>query len=148
MVCHLALPSEAIARPTEPLARLAKQTGVWHHQIRAGGRAISFAQSRPLGPDPENWTVDAYVNSPLAGRIDTAILWVDKHVPEDDVVRLLSVPAYHLHAFWLQHGDQNRVLVVDMPPSFAKLQYEKLYTSEEFLLTLGQESHITGLIFP
>ena len=99
----------------------------------------------PLGPEASNWSVREMFESEIARKIDDAIEWVDQNVKGDPLVRLLVVPAYHLHAFWLKEGNASQVLVVHMPQGFAKLQTGKLYGSKDFLEALAQEQHIVGI---
>src|SRR5205807_839760 len=112
------LGADAVTRSNVDLSQLARQTGRWHHQIKIDGKAESFAQSMPLGPDAASWTVRELFESDVAKKIDDAVEWIDHNVHGDPVVRLLIAPAYHLHAFWLKEGDVSHVLVADMPPSF------------------------------
>lgn len=140
-----ALRADAVAKTDLDISQLARQTGRWHHQIKIDGKAESFARSVPLGPDAANWSVRELFQSEVAQKIDEAIDWIDSNVTGDPLVRLLIVPAYHLHAFWLKEGDASRVLVVDMPASFTRPQYNKLYTSKEFLEALTEEQHVIGI---
>jgi len=141
------LKEEAVTNPKQVLTKAAHETGRWHHQVIHGGQPASFARSMPLGPAPENWRVNDFFESPIAVKIDQAITWIDQNVHDDPLVRLLIAPSYHLHAFWLSKVGVDSILIADMPPSFRALQYEKLYTSEEFLLALGNEQHIIGIDF-
>lgn len=141
------LRDEAVTKPNTNLTELAHETGRWHHQVKVAGVPASFARSTPLGPAPDHWRVNAFFDSPIARKIDQAITWIDENVKNDPLVRLLVAPSYHLHAFWLVKDGVNTVVVADMPPNFKALRYEKPYSSEEFLLALSQEQHITGLTF-
>lgn len=140
-----ALEADSVTKPNGDLSQLARQTGRWHHQIKIDGRAESFARSMPLGPDAANWSVREIFESAVAQRIDDAIEWIDSNVKGDPLVRLLIVPAYHVHAFWLIEGGTSNIVVADMPQSFAKLQTGKLYCAKEFLEALSQEQHIIGI---
>jgi hypothetical protein len=140
-----ALGADLVTKVDVDLSQLARQTGRWHHQIKVDGKAESFARSMPLGPSATDWSVRELFESEISQKIDDAIDWIDQNVQGDPLVRLLIIPAYHLHAFWLLDGTLSQVLVVDMPPSFTKLQYGRLYSSREFLETLSQEQHIIGL---
>lgn len=140
-----ALGADAITKSGTDLSLLAHQTGRWHHQIKLDGKPELFARSMPLGPEAANWSVREMFASSVAKKIDDAIDWVDRNVKIDPLVRLLIVPAYHLHAFWLKEGEGSQVLVVDMPQTYTKLQGARLYTAKEFLDTLAQEQHIVGL---
>ena len=136
---------DAVTKPNIDLAQLARQTGQWQHQIKIDGKPEVFARSMPLGPNSADWSVRALSKSHIAERIDEAIAWVDSNVQSDPLVRLLFVPAWHLHALWLVEDEKSHILVVDMPWSFTKLQYGKLYIAKEFLETLAQEQHIIGI---
>ena len=139
------LGADAVMKSDTDLSQLAEQTGRWHHQIKLDGKAESFARSMPLGPDATSWTLREHFESEIAKKIDDAIEWIDQNVKGDPVVRLLIVPAYHLHAFWLKEEQTSNILIVDMPQGLTKLQYGKLYTSKGFLEALAQEQHIIGV---
>lgn len=129
---------------TNDLKRLAKPTGRWHHQIKVGNQPQAFAQTRPLGPDPESWSLVSVCASELAQKIDETIALVDEqHL--DGIVRLLVVPAYHLHAFWIVDVEQ-RVIVIDCPAEYLSvLTPRRLFSAEEFLGGLRSVRHIEGL---
>jgi hypothetical protein len=56
--------------------------------------------------------------SPLAQRIDEAIGWLDEKAAAEEHARLLTVPASHLHAFWLEDDElKSRLMVIDAPGS-------------------------------
>ncbi len=135
------LGANATTRTDEDIGRLAMQTGRWHHQVRFGGKAEAFARSIPLGADHSSWDVREFFESEIAKAIEEAITWVDRNTKGNPEVRLLIVPAYYLHAFWLLENGTNQVLVIDMPKQFTHLQRKKLYTPKEFLEALAKEQH-------
>jgi hypothetical protein len=136
---------DAVTKSHEAIEKLAIQTGRWHHQVRYGGRAQAFARSLPVGPKPDDWSVTQLFESRVAERIDAAIDWVDQNVLGDPLVRLLVMPAYHLHAFWLVDEKTSQLLVVDMPDSYTRLRCKTLYSPKEFLDNLAQEQHAQGV---
>jgi hypothetical protein len=141
-----ALGLDATTRPGEPIAKLAKPTGRWHHQVSIGNQVRTFARSMPLGPTAADWTVSQITpDSPIAEAIDRAIDWVDKNVQGDPLVKLLIVPSYYLHAFWLKTDGADQILVVHKPDQYTRLKYESLYTPKEFLELLAREPHATGI---
>jgi len=125
---------------------LVTPTGRWHHQLKFDGKPAMFGRSTPLGPDAESWQLRELFVSPISEKIDRAISWVDENVSEDCVVRLLIVPAYHIHALWLKFEDgEGRVLVADSPEQLTGIDVMRLYASYEFLEALTQEQHISGI---
>ena len=136
---------DATTKSNEALEKLAIQTGRWHHQVRYGGRAQAFARSVPTGPKPEDWSVTQLFESHIAEQIDKAIDWVDGNAQGDPLVRLLIMPAYHLHAFWLLDQENSELLLVDMPDGYTRLKYETFYSPKDFLETLAQEQHAQGI---
>jgi hypothetical protein len=137
---------DATTKPDEPIGKLAKPTGRWHHQISVGGRSSAFARSMPLGPAPTDWSVtQTSTHSDIAEAIDKTIDWIDKNVKRDPLTRLLIVPAYFIHAFWLDYGETSSILIAHMPEQYTKLRYETLYTPKEFLELLAQEPHASGV---
>jgi hypothetical protein len=138
--------SVATTKLDEPIENLVIQTGRWHHQISIGARTNSFARSRSLGPATHDWSVtQVATDSPIAEAIDKAIDWVDNNVKGDPLVKLLVVPTYYLHAFWLQEGQTNLILIIHMPDQYIRLKYETLYTPKQFLELLAQEPYATGM---
>ena len=136
---------DAVTKSDQDIGRLAIRTGRWHHQVRYGGRARAFARSLPTGPKPDDWAVTQLFESAVAERVDEAVDWVDQNVMSDPLVRLLVMPAYHLHAFWLVEKGLSQLLVVDMPESYTLLKYQTLYCPKTFLDTLAKEQHTQGI---
>jgi hypothetical protein len=142
------LEADAVIRPTDDLRLLANPTGRWHHQVSVNGVVEAFARSVPLGATPDSWRVVEVFKSPLASKIDKAIVRVDDlHIVGDPLARLLIVPAYQVHAFWLLN-DKNveQVLVIDRPEQFIHLHADQLLSYHEFLEALRREQHIIGRI--
>lgn len=136
---------DATAKRGVDIRRLATPIGRWHHQIRFGNQTPMYARSMPLGPNPNDWTIMQVTTSPLAKTIDEAINWIDQNAPDDPLVRLLIVPAYYLHAFWLERAGQSHILILDMPDQYTRLKYHTLYDSKDFIHILSQEPHATGI---
>jgi hypothetical protein len=56
--------------------------------------------------------------SPLTQAIDEGIEWLDQNGKPEEHVRLLTVPACHLHAFWLEDKElKSRLMVIDVTGS-------------------------------
>ena len=137
---------DATTKPDQDISKLAQQTSQWHHQIKSSGKVETFARSVPHGPNPTDWTIAQLTTaSPIAEKIDKAADWIDNNVKGDPLVRLLIVPAYYLHAFWLEDQGTSHVLVIDMPDGFTRLKYNTLYASKEFLEALAKERHATPI---
>jgi len=131
--------ADAVTRGETPFADLARHTGRWHHQIKYAGEARAYARSTPLGPHASDWSLLSVFESDIARKIDEAIDWVDQNVRGDPLVRLLTCPAFYVHAFWLTGQGYDEVLVVDMPREFAHLQPLTLYAPKDFLENLAME---------
>jgi hypothetical protein len=125
--------------PPADLPPLAEPAGLWHHQVRVGGAATHFARSARQGFGGTDLGVQEWADSPVAGRIDEAVTWVDQNVPEDATVRLLVVPAYYVHAFLIVRGDRTGAVLVDQPAGFTQLQPRREYPLREFLELLAKE---------
>lgn len=136
---------DATTKTGQDISDLAINTGYWHHQIRHGPTASEFARSTPLGPAPNDWQVEETSTSPLANKVQSGIDWIDQNVHDDPTVRLLVIPSYYIHALWLTINGSSRVLIIDKPDQYKLLDYNRLYTSNEFLDILAQESHAKGL---
>ncbi|HEY1377034.1 MAG TPA: hypothetical protein VGF55_09575 [Gemmataceae bacterium] len=138
------LGADALLQPTDDLLQLAKPTGRWHHQIKSGGQVVGYARSMPLGPAPGDWSVREVSKSGASKAIDDAIKWIDANVHDDSQVRMLSVPAYHVTAFWLVENAGDRIVVAVAP--FAKLiQTNHIYTAKEFLDALRALPVVKGI---
>ncbi len=140
---------DALRGGNRNLPEIARQTGVWQHQIRYGAQAQDIARSTapPPGaaPGAAGWQVQEVVHSPAAPRIDEAIAWIDAHVSQDAVASILLVPAFYLTAFWLHEPDRDQVVIADMPPRLGDLQPLQLYAADEFLGKLAALQPISGV---
>ncbi|HEY9157139.1 hypothetical protein [Candidatus Binatus sp.] len=137
-------------RPDRRLIEFAENTRHFHHQIRReGGRSVGYARSMVSrghnGSD--QWTLQTVRISPIADMIDRAIRWIDVHTDTgkreaakepEHLVRLLIIPQYHIHAFWLEGRDGDWILVVNSPRSTAGLKPRRLYGWFEFLEALSK----------
>jgi hypothetical protein len=134
--------------PTDDVSRLAKNTGHWHHQLATATGPVAYARSMPLGAAPESWSIRQMSTSDLASKIDDAIGWIDANAPTALTARFLSVPAYHIYAFWLVDSTDaanQRIVVISAPPQSQAFSTHRLYTSKEFLDALRATPHIKGL---
>jgi hypothetical protein len=139
----------ATSTPHVRLAELAQRTGYWHHQIWHNKQAKEYALSRTFGPGARDWEILAIMSSPLANEIEKAIKWIDaQNVEGDPPACLLSIPAYHMTAFWLRGKSDDKIVVVDQPKSFKLLKKEHLYEEHVFLTRLTQERHAQGIPEP
>jgi hypothetical protein len=147
------LPAEALDEFENDLdlPQIARSTGYWHHQIRSDKKALSFARSKPLGSDPESWSLRELFVSPLAEKVERAIDWIEEMAPEDVEVRYLSVPQFQVEAFWHisdltnpQSAEwNNRVLIISAhSPRLSPLD---LLSSREFLKVIYEGKRGTGL---
>lgn len=133
------------------LPQIARPTGDWHHQIRSDKQARSFARSKPLGSDPESWSLRELFVSPLAEEVARAINWVEENAPADVEVRYLSVPQHQVDAFWFisdpahtQSAEwNNRILIISAQSP--RLNPLTLLGSREFLTTVYEGKRGTGL---
>lgn len=132
------------------LAKLATPTGRTHHQIKLDQRGMGFARSLKSDDGSEDYSVRELFVSQLAGEIDRAIDWIDRHEDElrgDPLVRLLFAPAYQVYAFWLyeQQSGESSVLLVSSPPQFFDLGREQLLDGVEFIMSLRANKPIAGV---
>jgi hypothetical protein len=137
----------AIKQPYARLSALAHRTGYWHHQIKHNGKAKEYVLSRTFGPGVRDWEIRAVMSSSvLPEEIDKAIRWIDKQeVKGDPLACLLSIPAYHMTAFWLRGEKADKIVIVDQPDAFEHLKKKRLYGEQEFLTLLAQEQHAQGI---
>jgi hypothetical protein len=122
------------------LSQLAHRTGYWYHQLKLNGNAEEYAVSQPHGPGSRDWEVHAVMASRLPAKVDAAISWIDAHdIPGDPLARMLSIPAYHVTAFWLVGGKEDGVVVIDRPSWLQQLETERVYGDREFLNALARQ---------
>jgi hypothetical protein len=99
------------------IRQLARPVGCWHHQLSFGRRVAAFARSSSSPLTGEHQLEELFI-SPLAQAIDEGIGWLDQNAKPEEHVRLLTVPACHLHAFWLEDEElKSRLMVIDVTGS-------------------------------
>lgn len=127
------------------VAKIARNTGRWHSQIKIGGSVEAAARSIPLGGDETAWQVRQIIEGKYAQELDQEIDWIDANAPGDPEVRILEVPGYQITAFWLVDGENNFVVVATIPANAQFLRKRHLYTSAEFLDTIRKEQFVIGI---
>ncbi len=106
--------------------------------VRAGHADDALGAAAPA-------TVTAVSASDLSARIQTAIEWIDRALDRDLLVRVLTVPAYHVTALALHSGDKV-VGVVALPTQDDKsFEAQRLYTLDEFVGRLRELPSAQGL---
>lgn len=142
---------EEIANGIE-LSTVARQTGLWHHQIRSNQQARTFARSKPLGATPDSWSLRGLFVSSLAEQMSAAIDWIETNVPANVEARYLSLPSRQLDAFWLvaepnspEFYDWNDKIVVIRAGASSALNSLEVMSSEELLQVLLEEDRGGGL---
>jgi hypothetical protein len=139
--------AEQVKNPPKNLNVLAQPSGIWHHQVRTGAGPTHMARSRQQGFGGFDLHVEQWFQSPIAGKLDEAINWVDQSIPNDGVtVRLLFIPAYYVHALLLIRGGKYSAVLVDQPAGFTQLEYRKEYPLGDFLKRLSKEKMASSLI--
>lgn len=143
------------------LADLAMFDGRYHHQIfarvlahdaiRATG--LGVAGQAPVGAawstrnTDGTWSVREVAETWLAATIDLAVRQLDRleGVPDKAVARLLRVPAYALHAFWLVADTSDLVYVIARPARLATVPVRRLISSAEFVQLVTSYPPIRGV---
>ncbi len=142
-VCRL--DAADVKKPPKDLAKLARPSGFWHHQIRTGGAATHTAVSTTRGFDDIH-DVQQMFATPIAAKIDAAATWVDKNVSGRATVRLLVAPAYFLHALLIVAADGSlSAVLADQPDGFTQLELGKRYPLADFLKRLAKEKPAESL---
>jgi hypothetical protein len=145
-----ALDASDLLRAIDDLRALAKPTGRWHHQIKYAGRPRAYARSARLGGARGNWSIREVMESDLAEKIDVSCKWLRENLATDYTARLLSVPSYHVDAFWLIHEgtEDQKIVIIDSPSYMHSLATDIFYRSQEFIQSLRSERTVVGLIPP
>lgn len=124
----------------------------WHHQIRKNDRVTGYARS--TNSESDDLALCQFFDSEIAENIDHAISLLDEleqsatFIRDHDwVARLLVVPAYQVHAFWLvsEQSDESFVLLIDGPPQLDVISRKELIDLESFLALLGKLQPARGL---
>jgi hypothetical protein len=132
--------ADQVQNPPADLSTLVQPSGLWHHQIRTRTGPTHMAWSRQQGFGPDDQEVQQVVESPISDKLDRAMAWVDRHVPRDDAtVRLLVIPAYYVNALAIIRKKKYTAVLVDQPPGFTRLTYEREYPLRDFLKRLARE---------
>ena len=134
------LQAAARQRMSEWLTR----TGLWHHQIAANGRADAFARSAQVAPGAGEQQVVEVARSTLPEALSTTIRWIDEHAEGDPMVRLLTVPAYYVTAFWLEYANRDAVVVAERPQKYDNLPLNRIMPAPEFLERLAASGRSRG----
>lgn len=130
-----------------------KPTNRWHHQIRKGGKVTGYARS--AGSAADALALRQLFDSEIASNIDNAITLLDEleganplFQESEWVVRLLVVPTYQVHAFWLvsENSEHSLLLLIDGPSQLDGLSRRELISLESFVALLRQLQPATGLI--
>jgi hypothetical protein len=146
----------AVKSLDKDLSELAELTGRRHHQLKYN--KIPLAYARSLVKD--NDSLCQLFATKLAGKVENAITWLD--TPQNQppqfaegtwLVRLLTIPTYHAHAFLIQKAQNGNgvavgdsyVFVVSAPAWLENLQDKKLFDTREFLLAFKDQKPIIGL---
>jgi hypothetical protein len=136
------------------LVRIVRNTNRFHHQIGTDGTPTGYARSETQA-DGTTIICGVFV-SDLARAFDSAIKWLlqferdnPDYVQTKPLVRVLVVPSYQVHAFWLLHeGDgTSDFIVIDAPPEIKGLEGERLLSSAAFFGAFAGVSSRSGLIF-
>jgi hypothetical protein len=123
---------KAIEIPQARLSKVAEKTGYWQHLIRHGKVAREIVTTRADAAG-RKFQVHALGNELLAEKYDSAIQWLDANDSSDAIVRVLVVPTFVLHAFWLFSSKEDRVVLVDAMKPVEGIAPEREYSSQEFL---------------
>jgi hypothetical protein len=111
--------------------------------VRSGDAA---GEAHPMATSGEDRTVTSVSSSDLSSRIEAALAWIDRNVQPEPLVRVLSVPSYHVTALSLYRDDKLvGVVVVTPPQGTTQLQKEHLYAPEEFYALLRAQQPALGL---
>lgn len=110
----------------------AHKTRFWHHQILFDGEAKAYAESEVS--DSQLVSVRETSISPLPGKIEQAIEWVESYDKESTELRLLVLTSFLIYAFWLV--ERHQIYIIDAFPEFADFRDRRLFSEKEFLSSL------------
>ena len=122
----------------------ARNTNRWHHQISFDDKRVAFARTRHSDQDNEIQIV-TLSESPLSVQVDKAIGWIDRNDLPNGFVRLLTIPAFHIDAFWIEVDNDDLIVLVSAPDQFTDIETRRVYTKSEFSSLLSQVQAIEGV---
>jgi len=94
---------------------------------------------------PDESVVTAVSDSDLSARIHSALAWIDSQNLGDPVVRILSIPSYHVTALALHQGD-TIIGVVALPyQRDAVFEPNRIYSLDDFKARLRDLPSAEGL---
>lgn len=128
------------------LARLARATDRWHHQIDRPAALSSVA--RTIEGSTEHAAELCLVGPDLGAKVASAVAWADANLDDSWFARMLVVPRLMMHALWFEDGESDRLYVVDAPAStFPEASEIAAADVVELVRSLGEEWQ-TGLEAP
>jgi hypothetical protein len=142
------LPLDRFARAADgaTIADCLVKTGNWQHQILRQKRAQAIAFSSSRGDIRDTIRVAGLVVTPLAGKIDRAVKWIDLNRADDRIeIYFFIIPAFQIQAFLLSALENEEVFVVSNPAKVGSLKEEHLYKAELFRAALKEAKAIQGI---
>jgi hypothetical protein len=123
-------------KSAKSLAKIAYPTGYWYHLIRHKGHTCQIAVSRLMNDRGER-RIHGLFASRSCQPIDEAINWLDETDKTDANVRLLTVPVFGLHAFWIIAPKKQRIVVIDKALPLKGLSLKTFLTAAKFIKALS-----------
>lgn len=122
--------SDTALRSGRRLRRAARNTGLWHHQIRDGGAVRHFAHSARDGNG--RWTVRSVSSSDLPRRIEEGVAWLDRNARNDPLARLLIIPEHYIVAIWFRKKRSDNLLLLEATAGARGLEVGSTYDFDTF----------------
>jgi hypothetical protein len=133
------IPASGVTAPPKNPLTLLTPTGVWHHQVWSAGKPAFIAASEVGGLGSEDHEIQRWFESPVAAAVNDALDWVDEQFPgDDDLVRLMVIPAYYCHALAVIVGKKVSVVLADKPEDWKEPKHKTIYTFAEFMAALAK----------
>lgn len=130
-----------VENPPADLASLLEPTGSWIHTIRDGKQTTHYVMTEAGGFGREEHEVSSVVRGSLGQKIDDTIDWIEENFKDESVVRVLTFPAYYVHAFGILEDGKTFAVLIDPPELPNKLVTRKKYPLKDFLAALAKSSH-------
>lgn len=141
---------QSAASRNKDLSQLAQPADRRYHQLRHDGQPVAYAHSIiSRGDEICQLMVSNYPQSVQHAmeRLDEIEKYDEKYAQAKINVRMLSVPAFNVNAFWIfdESIGESEVLVISAPANMASLATNDLINGSAFLEALANETPVRGL---
>lgn len=119
--------------------------GKWISLLSDGRARPLYTLSRPIGPSIANWLLLELHESDLGGEIRDCLDFANKHINDDNLVRILRIPEYRVNALSLIGRKRHRVIVASALFQKEPFKMHKIYNYATFFSLMKKSIPIRAL---